>query len=104
MEAASAHLYLDDQLDVRKPPIKRAAMFLWRAALAMGFGVPTDWTSILLVRRRDDNSPVYRQTYFADPGGAFAASGSIQSDLDGMTLDSFCEKYGIGYETRTNES
>lgn len=79
-------------------------MFLWRAALALVFGAPADWTSILLVRRRDDDSPVYSQTYFANPGGAFAGSGSIQRDLDGMTLNSVCEKYGIEYETRSNQS
>ncbi len=79
-------------------------MFLWRAALAAGFGFPIDWTAILLVRRRDDNSSVYRQTFISDPQGALLASETIQSDLDGMTLDSFCEEYGIGYEPRSSEA
>jgi hypothetical protein len=32
------------------------------------------------------------------------ASESMQSDLDGMTLDSFCEKYGIEYKPTIGES
>jgi hypothetical protein len=104
MEAASAHLYIEFQHSAHKPAIKKAAMFLWRIAMAVGFGMPTDLTAILLVRRRDDDSSVHRQTYFADFAGATVASESMQSDLDGMTLDSFCEKYGIEYKPTIGES
>ncbi len=96
MEAASAHLYIEFQSAARKS-------FLWRIAMAVGLRTPTDLTAILLVRRWDNDSPVHRQTYFADFTGATAASESMQSDLDSMTLDSFREKYGIEYEARTSK-